>query len=778
MRTRSPILNWFIASLILLAAAGGVLYTAFTGRLPDLTCRQNQTDLYLPLHNQSPLNQEIQPAADNLAALTLYPQTAPDNPYSIILRIYDPEGPAAPLSVVLRPLSAIRNGKLNFQFKPLPAGRIYQVTITTDAPPETLFLAASANDRYPSGSLITAEEQSLPNDLTFNTYYRPTFAAWLDLLAQSLPVILRWLTWTSFITLIGFAVHLAIRPTNAAAASFSLLVLQSAGLGLAFLISIGYTQSVLNIPISSRSLLVWGIILFVAVLLRQFLNQKKSTRSAIPVPSQEDAALLFLFLFVCASRAIQTIGLEPVPLWVDGFNHYTKISLLAQDGILPLNINYPYGYHLLTYFAHLLTGLDLPAAAFTTGFWISALAIPAAWPLARRLFPQRWAAFLAVLLYGFFTPFPAYLATWSRFPFLLGLTLLPLALHAALDWLESPPMTLRREALHAFPSAILAAALVLSHYGTIIHYAAFLPVFLLAWRFWPEEETHLPLHHQVLRMAGIAAPAVAILLVKISSLMSSSQWKTALTAHQIDNQVIDLNYSLNLTTMHGGWLIWGLALIGLLIAIIWKDRRKITFLAVGGLLALSLLNILQIALLGTSVSSWMNYIIALSLPLSWLAASALAGAAAVLGSLLPNRNPPTWLPAVLLACVGLAGFTGISGIINPVTILFTDYDRVAMDWIASQTPQDAVFYIDSFQWGNSITPSNGGGWIPALTGRGAVHPYIPEQREALQDFLTQRHVNYIYTESPQPLAGIPLFLNAELVFQNELVTIYSLPVAP
>ncbi len=185
---------------------------------------------------------------------------------------------------------------------------------------------------------------------------------------------------------------------------------------------------------------------------------------------------------------MQTIGLEPVPLWVDGFNHAAKISLLARDGILPLQINYPFGYHILTWYVHLLTGLDLPAAAFNTGFWISALAIPAAWPLARRIFGQRWTALLAVLLYGMFAPFPAYLATWSRFPYLLGLTLLPLALHAALDWLQSPRMTIPREMVQALPAAILAAGLVLSHYGTVIHFAAFLPVLLLAWRFWPQGE--------------------------------------------------------------------------------------------------------------------------------------------------------------------------------------------------------------------------------------------------------------------------------------------------
>ncbi len=230
--------------------------------------------------------------------------------------------------------------------------------------------------------------------------------------------------------------------------------------------------------------------------------------------------------------------------------------------------------------------------------------------------------------------------------------------------------------------------------------------------------------------------------------------------------------------MHGGWLVWGLAITGLLAALLWKDHRKIAFLAVGWLLSLFILNILQITLLGTTISSWMNYIIALSLPLCWLAASALSGAAetAAINSC-PMADIAVWLPAALLICLALAGFTGISGIINPVTILFTRTRRQAVQWITEHTPQDAVFYIDSFQWGDTITPSNGGGWIPALTGRGAVHPYINEQRETLNDFLIQRHVNYVYTQSPQPLADLPLFTGAEPVFRKGNITIYSLPAA-
>ena len=236
------------------------------------------------------------------------------------------------------------------------------------------------------------------------------------------------------------------------------------------------------------------------------------------------------------------------------------------------------------------------------------------------------------------------------------------------------------------------------------------------WRFWLDSENLPPLRQQFLRLAAVAAPAAAILLVKIILLVQRGGWKSALTAHQLDNQVIDLRYSLNLTTMHGGWLLWVLAISGLLTSVFWKDRRKTAALAAGWLLMLFLLNTLQTILLGTPISSWMNYIIALSLPLSWLAASALEGAVQKLKTFLPAAKSNAWLPAVLLTCLALAGFTGISGIINPVTILFTNQDREAMKWINTQTAQNAIFYIDSFQWGTSITPlqRRAAGFPPSL----------------------------------------------------------------
>ena len=774
--TRVPILNWLLTAAILLIALAGLFHTTQTARLPDLDCRQNQTDILQPLDAQTSLTQIIQPASAGFSSLTLYPaliQPEDVAAYTLTFRLEENTSSALILLEKSLPLARLHRGKANFHF-PAQAGsasRTYRLTITSDAPPGLLYLNASNADRYLRGDLLDDRGLPLPKDLAFTAYYQPSLSAWLKLIVQALPAIAIWFGLTLLLTLAGltFQFALGLPPVD----SLAVLLFRSLGLGISLLIVIGYTQSILRIPFTLGALLVCALALLTAGLLRAIHNRPRTQNWSFPRPVREDAFILLLFLASLASRAIQTIGLEPVPLWVDGMNHHVKMAYLAESGFLPLHINYPYGYHLLSTFLHLIAGLNLPAAAFHTGFWISALAAPAAWPLARRLFTRPGPAILAVVLYGFFAPFPAYLAVWSRFPFLLGLTLLPLALDAVLQWLETSSCTLRHELLFAVLPALMATALVLSHFGTIVHWAAFLLAWLVLAFFDPDTAPCLPVRMK--RLAGTAVPASLILVLLVSSLIRRNLWQPALTANAAADQTLDLRYFLQLTTQAGGWLVWSLAAVGLLAALVWKDHRKLTLTILLWLVIIFLLDIAQLMLLGTAVSSLANFILSISLPLSWLAASALDGVVQFLKTSLPATKFPVWLPAAFLLVLLLISFTSISGIINPVTILFTAQDQQAMNWIRQQTPPNALFLIDNFLWGATFSPANGGGWLTALTGRPAIYPRAADQQADMQAFLEAHPPAYVYAARGRPLENIPFFQNAKPVFQNPQVTIYALP---
>jgi hypothetical protein len=776
--TRAPVLNWLLTAAILLIALGGLLFTAFTARLPDLDCRQNQTDILQAIDAQSPLTQAIRPAADGFVSLTLSPHYTPPaegSSHSITLRLLDDSFPTRTLFESTRPLDRLRRGKLDLHFpaQARSTGRNYRLEISTDAPPGVLYLAASAANRYPHGDLLDGLGQPLTKDLAFTAYYRPSLPAWLNLIVRAFPVAAGWLGLSLIFILAGLACHFVLQLALPQTLSF--LLAQSLGLGLALLIIIGYTQSILGFPFSPASLRTCALLLLAAVVLRAWHIRRRQLSSwQLPRPRREDAVLLLLLIFSFLSRAIQTIPLQPVPLWVDGFNHHLKLAYLAETGFLPLHINYPYGYHLLSAFAHLTTRLNLPASAFHAGFWISALAAPAAWPLARRLFARPGPALLAAVLYGFFAPFPAYLVTWSRFPFLLGLTLLPLAIAAALDWLESPhALPFSRELTLALPPALLGTALALSHYGATVHWAAFILAWLLRSRFDADSSHHFKL--RLRRLAGLALPVGAVLVILVFSLMQRGLWQSALSANAAADQTLDLRHFLHLTTQAGGWLVWALAAVGLLAALLWKDHRKLALTILLWLAILFLLDIAQLKLLGTAVSSLANFVLAISLPLSWLAATALDGAVQFLKTSLPAAKFPAWLPAAFLLILLLIGFTSISGIINPVTILFTDQDQQAVTWIRQQTAPDAVFLIDTFLWGTTFSPANGGGWLTALTGRPAIYPRTADQQADMQAFLEAHPPAYVYAAHGRPLEDIPFFQNAKPVFQTPQVTIYALP---
>ena len=62
-------------------------------------------------------------------------------------------------------------------------------------------------------------------------------------------------------------------------------------------------------------------------------------------------------------------------------------------------------------------------------------------------------------------------------------------------------------------------------------------------------------------------------------------------------------------------------------------------------------------------------------------------------------------------------------IVNPATVLATRDDVVAMDWIRGQVPSDARFLINVRHWqGGTYVGTDGGYWIPLLTGRDTVLP--------------------------------------------------------
>jgi hypothetical protein len=61
-------------------------------------------------------------------------------------------------------------------------------------------------------------------------------------------------------------------------------------------------------------------------------------------------------------------------------------------------------------------------------------------------------------------------------------------------------------------------------------------------------------------------------------------------------------------------------------------------------------------------------------------------------------------------------------IINPSTILANEKDTAALEWVETNTLQNAKFFIDVAPWSAQWRGVDGGWWITPLTGRHTVLP--------------------------------------------------------
>ena len=62
---------------------------------------------------------------------------------------------------------------------------------------------------------------------------------------------------------------------------------------------------------------------------------------------------------------------------------------------------------------------------------------------------------------------------------------------------------------------------------------------------------------------------------------------------------------------------------------------------------------------------------------------------------------------------------------NPTTVLVTEADMAALDWITENTPPEARFFINTTYWQEGVYRGvDGGGWLLPYTGRWSLVPTI------------------------------------------------------
>jgi hypothetical protein len=693
------------------------------------------------------LEQTFTPTRDGLAAVEVFARIPPgrlDARYTLNLSLRQAGSGEELANKRLTLVDARSHPRITFTFPPQgdSAGQAYLLRVESNAPADTVSLLSSREDIDPNGELRINGEPT-GRDLTLRVF---TALLPRDLLAGLAGLAPEYALF--------LLVTLALALTGASVLVLGIWPGQDLGERALWAVGVGLSAALVLFLLLGLPAL-WGTALLPLLALARMVIRRLITKNApprLPRASAVDTGLLAVFLFALAVRLLQVQDV-PVPMWTDGLDHWQMARRIVEAGRMPQGLLYHIGYHSLAVMFAEASGVPLHRALLLFGQWISALNGPALYVLAVRLFPRRArsAALLAALVLSGFPSLPGYLINWGRYPFLLGLTLLPFTLAALLEAVQ--PATGRELVRRLGLLALLLVGQFLCHYGTLSFWLSFgmvlLAVDLPAWL------RRRRLGRVVLGLAGLFALLAALVWLRFGADIAG---KLAETIAQSRQTAGELSYSeiLQISLRAGGVWAWTAGALG----VVWSAfaARRALALSAGWFAAQAVLIAAQAPLLGYALASYANLLIALALPLSLLAGGLLAG----LWDAIPGR---AWQGLAFLALL-LGGLSQV-GILNPTTLLFGPADAAAAQWIVENTPPDSRFLINSAQWMGQMVPSDGGGWIEATTGRATIYFDEHPPHDHLKDLLLAQPVDYIY------LGRFPGLLS-----QGELLSIadYLIPV--
>lgn len=411
----------------------------------------------------------------------------------------------------------------------------------------------------------------------------------------------------------------------------------------------------------------------------------------------ETLGLLGLSLLAAAVSVIQFADV-PVPLWVDSYQHAADIHAILARAHAPFERVYHFGFHYLVAWTVHLTGLSIPAAMIFVGQVIIVQIGLSFFALGKRLTRSTIVGLASAACVWFLTPTPMYFLTWGRYPLLLGLAILPLALIAAMDWLDAPRFDWRASVL----ALVTLVGLANAHLRLLAFYVAFSVLYVI-WR-------HVPLR----RVAWLALVLALLASGGVAMALRQSDGARNLVAVLTFWSGIDLATAFAILRSHYGVWVWLLATVGLGVALTQRCAPALFVLTWFSALVLcaALFTLLGLPLLEVPIVLLMAF---------FPAALLIGELARVLHARVRHRRLLVGLEMTTALLIVLLGAREMLTIFNPITILFTRADERAMRWIVANTSDDARFLVNTFEWyPNTYVPTDGGAWIPYVTRRAIV----------------------------------------------------------
>ena len=643
----------------------------------------------------------------------------------------------------------------------------------TNAPPGMVALRASPGDAYSGGSL-TLNDYLVDSDLAFTVFQPLNLQETGWRMVSVLPQFIGLLGLTIFYIILGWAFLVVMGDQRRGLLSSLLTGMAAAVVLMAFF-------SLMRLPFNSS--VVWGCLIALGLaaagrigfpLLKQGrgkpLRQVLQEHDLLPrqVWSYPDLAVAASFVLALWVRLIQTAVL-PAPPWVDAFFHAYLLRGFAESGMIPLDLNYPFGFHVLAYVNGLLTDWTIPASLLHTGQWLGALSGLAFYRLADAVFHRKIAAFLGALLFWFYAPFPAYLINWSRFPLLLGIILAC----GLLAWIK--------EGKHCGGRLILIVlALAMTHYATLVLVIlAGLSVWMVngGWgRLWHLVHWHRSNGFSIraFRWWLLLLPVAIFLFSRLLNLYQQGAFAAIVAENRKLATGLDLMYYLRLALQRGGIIFWPVSTAGAICLI--RKQRQVFTTGFSWILPMTVFIAVQMILLGGSFPGMNNIFVWLFIPFSMAGGYILAVWLDKIASIFTKNK--YWVTPMLVIYLMICGAWSNIGFFNPQTVLANQNDQKALDWAQANIPPGSVFLVHSFAWGNEYQPSDGGGWLPNWGDFEIHYPQTLREVSEFADFLQTQKIQYYYQgrgtvwHDRSPLTG--LLEDGKLIYAQEGVQIYQL----
>ncbi len=491
-------------------------------------------------------------------------------------------------------------------------------------------------------------------------------------------------------------------------------------------------------------------------------NRKKVKLSTIKF-SWVDLSFIAIILIIFAAR-FWIIRSVPVPLWGDSQQHAMITQLiLDNDGLFSSWQPYAPYYSLTTHFGFSafsallawITGLNGTQATLWMGQILNGLAVLTLYPLAVKISRgNRWAGIGTLIVSGLIFTLPAFYVNWGRYAQLAGQVILPIALWLLWVSIDQDQWSLRAEWPRLLLAGMAVTGMTLSYYRMPFYFATFVPALLLFWGF--------PKWRFNAKIWGIAL--LRILLIGLICIALFVPWGMRLTGSNLVNAVeagvsgsapasrimADLKTLKNATDILPET---SLVLVG--IVLIWAIIRKNWMAAALPLWFILLLGYRAGAIIqlpGANMLQVFAVMIALYIPLGLLIGWFFGEIMIFISK--PNSK---WILGITtLAIIAFSAWLGWQQrlILNQKQFaLVTHPDIKAFSWIENQTPADAQFLIQGFEYWNTAAGSDAGWWIPLLAGRdNTIPPQYAQFNEVSQppDY-TQRVVALVTTLENYPI---------------------------